>query len=86
VKNQPAVPVCEAEVDFLARAIIAQHGPDAALAAEHHLDQLARGRSVRCGTWTAVIDAIHSYRCRLDGDGAAAGGPQQLLRLAVIGR
>jgi hypothetical protein len=86
VKNQPATPpVCEVEVDFLARAIIAQHGPDAALAAEHHLDQLVKRSSSRCDIWTAVIDAIHSYRCCLDADGATASGPDQLRLLAAMG-
>jgi hypothetical protein len=52
------------EVDFLARTIIAQHGEAAALAAEHHLDQLLQTGSTRCETWIAVIDAIHMIRCR----------------------
>jgi hypothetical protein len=56
--------VCESEVEFLARAIIAQHGPAAAHAAESHLDQLVKWSSARCDTWTAVIDAIHLLRCR----------------------
>jgi len=87
VKNQPATPpVCEIEVDFLARAIIAQHGPAAALAAERHLDQLVKGSSARCDTWTAVVDAIHLYRCRLGADGSTASGPHQLRQLAEMGR
>jgi hypothetical protein len=86
VKNQPATPVCEVEVDFLARAIIAQHGPDAPIAAEHHLDQLVKWSSARCDTWTAVVDAIHLYRCRLGAGGAAASGPNQLRQLAGMGR
>jgi hypothetical protein len=52
------------EIDFLARTIIAQHGEAAALAAEHHLDQLLQSDSPRCETWIAVIDAIHMIRCR----------------------
>jgi hypothetical protein len=56
--------VCESEIEFLARAIIAQHGPTAAYAAESHLDQLVKWNSSRCDTWTAVIDAIHLQRCR----------------------
>jgi hypothetical protein len=52
------------EVDFLARTIIAQHGEAAALAAEHHLDQLLETDSPRCETWIAVVDAIHMIRCR----------------------
>jgi hypothetical protein len=55
--------VCDSEVEFLARAVIAQHGPVAADAAEQHLDQLAKWSSARCDTWTAVIDAIHFLRC-----------------------
>lgn len=56
--------VYEDEVEFLARAVIAQHGPEAAYAAESHLDQLVKWSSSRCDTWTAVIDAIHLLRCR----------------------
>jgi hypothetical protein len=55
---------CDDEVEFLARAVIAQHGPEAAYAAESHLDQLVKWSSSRCDTWTAVIDAIHLLRCR----------------------
>jgi hypothetical protein len=60
----PAGSVCETEVEFLARAIIAQHGPAAANAAEQHLDQLTQSGSPRCDTWSAVIDMIHAFRCR----------------------
>lgn len=72
-----------AEIEFLARAIIAQHGPAAAYAAEHHLDQLARHGSSRSEPWSAVIDAIHALRCRLDPDSRAASGAEQIRRLAA---
>ena len=64
MSQEIAAQVCETEVEFLARAIIAQHGAAAPYAAEHHLDQLVKWASSRCDTWTAVIDAIHLIRCR----------------------
>ena len=78
-----AEPACESEIEFLAQAIIAQHGPAAAYAAEHHLDQLVKWSSSRCDTWTAVVDAIHTLRCRLDPDTRSASGPEQVRELAA---
>jgi hypothetical protein len=87
LKNQPAAPVCEAEVDFTARAIIAQHGPDAALAAEDHLDELTRlGSTHRRDTWAEVIHAIHEFQRRLGPDAATGSGPDQLRQLGTMGR
>ncbi|HTZ35463.1 MAG TPA: hypothetical protein VMB84_05520 [Stellaceae bacterium] len=78
--------LCASEVDFLARAVIAQHGAAAADAAERHLDQLSRADSARCETWSAVIDAIHAMRCRLGAASAAASGPDQVRELGWLGR
>ncbi|HML11194.1 MAG TPA: hypothetical protein VK432_10055 [Stellaceae bacterium] len=68
--GKPATTLCETEIDFLARTLIAQHGEDAPLAAEHHLDQLMAAGSSRYETWVAVIDAIHVNRCRQRSVGA----------------
>ena len=81
-----AEPVCDSEIDFLAQAIIAQHGAAAAFAAEHHLDQLEKHGSVRTDAWTAVIDAIHTMRCRLDPDTRSASGPEQVRQLSATTR
>jgi hypothetical protein len=86
MSNTAAGSVCESEVDFLARAVIAQHGPAAAYAAEHHLDQLVQWSSSRCDTWTAVVDAIHHMRCRLDTDSREASGPEQIRQLTPTAR
>jgi hypothetical protein len=86
MSNTPAGSVCDIEVDFLAQAIIAQHGPVAAYAAEHHLDQLVKWGSSRCDAWTAVVDAIHHLLCRLDADSRAASGPEQLRQLTATAR
>jgi len=63
MNSQAAVPVCEDEVDFIARALIAQHGSGAAIAAANHLNVLIdqnnwHGRD----TWAAVVCAIHRYQ------------------------
>jgi hypothetical protein len=63
--------LCEVEIDFLARTLIAQHGDNAPLAAEHHLDQLMAAGSSRYETWVAVIDAIHVNRCHARSGGGA---------------
>jgi hypothetical protein len=78
--------VCETEVDFLARAIIAQHGPEAAYAAEHHLDQLVRWGSSRCDTWTAVADAIYFLQSRRDDCSAPESDRDQLRRITPLAR
>lgn len=66
--------ICDTEIEFLARTLIAQHGEAAPLAAERHLDELLEADSPRCDTWVAVIDAIHIIRCR-DHTGNASGTP-----------
>jgi hypothetical protein len=50
------------EVDFIARALIAQHGSGAPIAATRHLDELiGLGSWYRRDTWAAVVHAIHGY-------------------------
>jgi len=68
--SQPAAPICEVEVEFLARALIAQHGPNAATAASGHLDELTTlGNLYKRDTWAAVVQEIHN---RLGGQDATA--------------
>jgi hypothetical protein len=60
--NQPAASIYKEEVDFIARALIAQHGSDAPLAATRHLNELIDlGSWYRRDTWAAVVHTIHGY-------------------------
>lgn len=61
-----AAPVFDPEVDFIARAIIAQHGAGAARAAADHLNAMIDlGDFHRRDMWARVVHAIHDYQ-RLD--------------------
>ncbi|HEX3881590.1 MAG TPA: hypothetical protein VHW66_02935 [Stellaceae bacterium] len=51
------------EVDFIARAIIAQHGDGAARAAVDHLNAMIDlGDFRRRDMWARVVHAIHDYQ------------------------
>ena len=51
------------EVDFIARAIIAQHGDGAARAAVDHLNAMIDlGDFHRRDMWARVVHAIHDYQ------------------------
>jgi hypothetical protein len=51
------------EVDFIARAIVAQHGDGAARAAVDHLNAMIDlGDLRRRDMWARVVHAIHDYQ------------------------
>jgi hypothetical protein len=61
--NKLASTICVDEVDFIARAIIAQHGSAAALAATNLLNEMIDQRNwYKRETWAAVVCAIHAYQ------------------------
>ncbi|MGH7091938.1 MAG: hypothetical protein ACREFB_00200 [Stellaceae bacterium] len=55
--------VFDAEADFIARALIAQHGMGAARAAVDHLNAMIDlGDFHRRDMWARVVHAIHDYQ------------------------
>lgn len=58
-----AAPVFDAEVDFIARALIVQHGDGAARAAVDHLNTMIDlGNFHRRDMWARVVHAIHDHQ------------------------
>lgn len=77
--------VFDSEVDFIARALIAQHGAGAARAAVDHLNAMIDlGDYHRRDMWARVVHAVHDYQ-RLGPD--PAHGPscrRELSQLAAM--
>lgn len=73
------------EVDFIARAIIAQHGAGAARAAVDHLNAMIDlGDFYRRDMWARVVHAIHD-RQRLQPEAAnGASCARELSQLAAM--
>jgi hypothetical protein len=56
-------PVFDAEIDFIARALIAQHGAGAARAAVDHVNEMIdAGDCQTRDTWARVVHAIHDLQ------------------------
>jgi hypothetical protein len=79
-------PIFDPEVDFIARAIIAQHGDGAARAAVDHLNAMIDlGDFHRRDMWARVVHAIHDYQ-RLRPDAArGVSSVRELTQLAAMG-
>ncbi|HVC51522.1 MAG TPA: hypothetical protein VND87_05840 [Stellaceae bacterium] len=79
--------VFDSEVDFIARALIAQHGVGAARAAVGHVNAMIDlGDFHRRDMWARVVHAIHDYR-RLTPDQAhGVTSRRELSQLAAMAR
>lgn len=56
-------PVFDAEIDFIARALIAQHGAGAARAAVDHVNEMIdAGDCQSRDMWARVVHAIHDQQ------------------------
>ena len=78
-------PVFDPEIDFIARAIIAQHGDGAARAAVDHLNAMIDlGDFHRRDMWARVVHAIHDYQ-RLLPEARGASSARELSQLAAMG-
>ena len=75
------------EVDFIARAIIAQHGDGAARAAVNHLNAMIdQGDFHSRDMWARVVHAIHDHQ-RLSPELArGATSRRELTQLAAMAR
>lgn len=78
--------VFDPEIDFIARAIVAQHGEGAARAAADHLNAMIdQGDFHSRDTWARVVHAIHDYQ-RLSPEAAhGASCARELTQLAAMG-
>lgn len=79
-------PGFDPEVDFIARAIIAQHGDGAARAAVDHLNAMIDlGDFRRRDMWARVVHAIHDHqRLRPEVAGGVTSA-RELSQLAAMG-
>ncbi|HEX5321381.1 MAG TPA: hypothetical protein VFW46_19620 [Stellaceae bacterium] len=82
-----AAPVFDPEVDFIARALIAQHGDTAARAAVDHLNTMIDlGNFHRRDMWARVVHAIHDHQ-RLRPEAAnGASSARELSQIAAMRR
>jgi len=81
-----AAPIFDAEVDFVARALIVQHGDGAARAAVDHLNRMIDlGNFRRRDMWARVVHAIHDHErlCRAAELGVTTS--RELSQLAAMG-
>ncbi len=63
MKSYPSAPDNEIEISRVAHAVIAQHGPDAAvLAAERLNEMIDNGNWAGRDAWACVVHAIHDQR------------------------
>jgi hypothetical protein len=78
--------VFEPEIDFIARAIIAQHGDGAARAAVDHLNAMIDlGDFHRRDMWARVVHAIHDYQRLRPEASPGASSSRELTQLAAMG-
>lgn len=79
-------PVYDPEIDFIARAIIAQHGDGAARAAVDHLNAMIdQGDFHSRDMWARVVHAIHDHQ-RLRPEAAhGVSSSRELSQLAAMG-
>jgi len=80
-----AAAVYDPEVDFIARAIIAQHGDGAARAAVDHLNAMIDlGDFCRRDMWARVVHAIHDHQRLAPGVAGGATSARELSQLAAM--
>lgn len=81
-----AAPVYDPEVDFIARAIIAQHGEGAARAAVDHLNAMIDlGDFHRRDMWARVVHAIHDHQRLRPEVAHGITSTRELTQLAAMG-
>ena len=79
-------PVYDPEVDFIARAIIAQHGDGAARAAVNHLNAMIdQGDFHSRDMWARVVHAIHDHQRLRPEAGCGVSSARELTQLAAMG-
>jgi hypothetical protein len=78
--------VFDPEIDFIARAIIAQHGDGAARAAVDHLNAMIdQGDFDSRDMWARVVHAIHDYQRLSSGVAGGVASSRELTQLAAMG-
>jgi hypothetical protein len=74
------------EVDFIARALVAQHGDGAARAAVDHLNAMIDlGDFRRRDMWARVVHAIHDYQRVGPEASHRVSSSRELTQLAAMG-
>ncbi|HEY1797111.1 MAG TPA: hypothetical protein VGG57_13430 [Stellaceae bacterium] len=81
-----AARVLDPEIDFIARAIIAQHGDGAARAAVDHLNAMIdQGDFHSRDMWARVVHAIHDHQRLCPEAARGVTSARELTQLAAMG-
>ena len=88
MKNREASRVFDQEVDFIARALLAQHGDGAARAAVDHLNAMIDlGDFHSRDMWARVVHAIHDHqRLHPEGVPGAASTARELSQIEAMAK
>jgi hypothetical protein len=85
--NEDQVPQYDSEVDFIARALIAQHGEGAPRAAVDHLNAMIDlGDFPRRDMWARVVHAVHDYQRLAPALAQGVATSRELSQLAAMVR
>jgi hypothetical protein len=78
--------VFDPEIDFIARALIAQHGDGAARAAVDHLNAMIDLGDFHCrDMWARVVHTIHDYQRLRPEASHGVSCSRELTQLAAMG-